>query len=226
MVLLQLYLNDKIKLINGDITIQRFDAIVNAAKPNLMGGAGIDGAIHRAAGFELMEECEALCGCRVGEAKITKSYNLRARGIGWIIHAVGPKWVYENHKEEELLKLAYKNSLNLALNYKKEYVRQCSDILMKYVEHLTYEEGVNLYKEVRESCDEYIDKHPIKTIAFTPISTGVYGFPVEIGAKIALKIIIEFLKSNDEIEVIGIVCKDRDIYEGYKKILDKINKDK
>lgn len=219
---MQAYLNDRIKLINGDITIQRFDVIVNAAKPNLMGGAGIDGTIHRAAGFELMEECEALCGCRIGEAKITKSYNLRARGIGWIIHVVGPKWINENHKEEELLKLAYKNSLSLAVNYKKEYVRQCSEILMKYVDQLTYEEGVNLYKEVKESCDEYIEKHPIKTIAFTQISTGVYGFPVEKAAKIAVKTIIDFLKANDEIERIGIVCKDREIYEGYKKILDKV----
>lgn len=220
--MLQAYFNNRIKLINGDITIQRFDAIVNAAKPNLMGGAGIDGVIHRAAGFELMEECEALCGCKVAEAKITKSYNLRARGIGWIIHAVGPKWVYENHKEEQQLKLVYKNSLNLAVNYKKEYIRQCSDILMKYVDQLTYEEGVNLYKEVKESCDEYIEKHPIKTIAFPPISTGAYGFPIEKGARIAIKIIIEFLKSNDEIETIGIVCKDREVYETYKKVLDKV----
>lgn len=224
--MLQTYLNNRIKLINGDITIQRFDAIVNAAKPNLMGGAGVDGVIHRAAGFELMEECEALCGCKVTEAKITKSYNLRARGIGWIIHTVGPKWVYENKKEEELLKLAYKNSLKLALNYKKEYVRQCSDILMKYVDKLTYEEGINLYKEVKESCDEYIEKHPIKTIAFTPISTGVYGFPIDKGINISVKIIAEFLKSNDEIELIGIVCKDREIYEEYKKVLDKFHLNK
>jgi len=159
---------------HGDITKLKVDAIVNAANNSLLGGGGVDGAIHRAAGIELLNECRTLGGCKTGEAKITKGYNLPAK---YVIHTVGPVWKNGNYNEELLLSMCYKNSLQLAVKYN------------------------------------------IKTIAFPAISTGVYGFPSELAAKIAIRSVKQFNKENNSVKKVTFVCFDELTFEIYKSLL-------
>lgn len=157
-----------ISVIQGDITRQQVDAIVNAANNSLLGGGGVDGAIHRAAGPKLLEECRQLKGCATGEAKITKGYNLPAR---WVIHTVGPIWEGGRHGEDELLASCYRSCLTLAEQYQ------------------------------------------IKTIAFPGISTGVYRFPVERAAQIAVAQIRSFLENKNFLEQVILVCFSQSAYD-------------
>lgn len=164
-------MKERIVTIQADITTLAVDAIVNAANTTLLGGGGVDGAIHRAAGPRLLEECRSLGGCPTGEAKITQGYNLPAR---YVIHTPGPIWRGGNGREAELLANSYRNSLELAAKY------------------------------------------DIKTIAFPSISTGVYRFPVELAASIAVYTIFDFLSENRTIEQVYLVAFDSATHAVYQ----------
>lgn len=165
-----------IEIRKGDITkIDCAEAIVNAAKNTLLGGAGVDGAIHWAAGPRLLLECMTLGGCRTGQAKMTKAYHLPCKNV---IHTVGPVWKGGRRGEDRLLAECYRNSFGLA-----------------------------------------VENH-IRSIAFPSISTGIYGFPVERAAKIAVSTAVEFLKENPEsLDLVMWVLFDDVTYSVYQSIV-------
>lgn len=169
-----------IKTIRGDITkVADVQAIVNAANTSLLGGGGVDGAIHRAAGPDLLSECRLLGGCKTGQAKLTKAYNLPC---DYIIHTVGPVWNGGKKKEEELLAGCYFNSMKVAL------------------------------------------ENGIRTIAFPSIATGIYHFPVELAAKIAVRTVSQFLKENeDKFDMVEWVLFDDNTERIYKTEVDGLD---
>jgi O-acetyl-ADP-ribose deacetylase (regulator of RNase III) len=166
----------RIELIQGDITKLKADAIVNAANPSLLGGGGVDGAIHKAAGPGLLEVCRLLGGCDTGEAKITKGYKLPAQ---FVIHTVGPVWGVGDRHEEELLAGCYRKSLAQAT------------------------------------------VHDCKTVAFPNISTGVYHFPKELAAEIAIREVRNYLAANPVPEKVIFVCFDEENYSIYNHLLNQ-----
>jgi O-acetyl-ADP-ribose deacetylase (regulator of RNase III) len=167
-------MKERIILSREDITQMQVDAIVNAANSRLAGGGGVDGAIHRAAGPELLAACHLLNGCPTGSAKITAGFKLPAK---FVIHAVGPVWRGGYNNEAELLAGCYRTSLELA----KE--NEC------------------------------------KTIAFSNISTGVYGFPKREAAEIAIGTVREFLNENAMPEQVSFVCFDEENFRIYEELL-------
>jgi len=168
-------MHEKLEIQQGDITKQKVDAIVNAANTSLLGGGGVDGAIHRAAGPELLEFNKNLGGCKTGEAKITPAFNLQTK---FIIHTVGPVWDGGKNNENELLSNCYRNSLMLAA------------------------------------------ENNVKSIAFPAISTGVYRFPLERAAKIAVEEVEKFLNQNKSIEKVIFVCFDAENFDIYSRLLN------
>src|SRR5512135_1286159 len=153
------YLGDRIETLRGDITRLPLDAIVNAANSSLLGGGGVDGAIHRAAGPDLLAECRTLGGCPPGEARLTRGYRLKAK---YVIHGVGP--IYGGtSRDAELLAGVHRHALELASAY------------------------------------------GIAGIAFPAISTGVYGYPMEEAAPIALHTALDYLRSHPEVKLVRFV---------------------
>jgi O-acetyl-ADP-ribose deacetylase (regulator of RNase III) len=168
----------RVEVIQGDITKMEVDAIVNAANSTLMGGGGVDGAIHRAGGPKILEECMIIRnkqgGCATGEAVLTGGGNLKAL---YVIHTVGPVWAGGNKNEEQLLSNAYRNSLKLAVD------------------------------------------NEIQSIAFPNISTGVYGFPKDRAARIAIQSVNDFLQSDASVSRVIFCCFDEENYKIYSTLL-------
>ncbi len=170
----QPWFTDRLSVIEGDITRQAVDAIVNAANEELAGGGGVDGAIHRAAGPDLTEECHGIGGCPTGQACLTSGYRLPAR---YIIHTVGPVWRGGGQGEESLLASCYRTSLLLAA------------------------------------------KQMFKTIAFPAISTGVYRFPLELAAQVAVRECASFLENSPHPVEVRLVCFGAEATRAYREAL-------
>ena len=162
--------------VSGDITKLHVDAVVNAANTSLLGGGGVDGAIHRAAGPELLEACRKLQGCATGDAKATPGFRLPAL---WVIHAVGPVWSGGHRNEDALLVGCYRRSLELAA------------------------------------------EHQAKSIAFPAISTGVYGFPHERAARIAVDTVRTHVDASG-VAVVNFVCFDGGTRRIYEELLGEV----
>ncbi|WP_423358990.1 O-acetyl-ADP-ribose deacetylase [Pseudomonas citronellolis] len=166
--------NPEIHVWQGDITTLRIDAIVNAANSSLLGGGGVDGAIHRAAGPELANHCRNLGGCRTGEARITPGFRLPAAHV---IHTVGPVWRGGGHGEPDLLAACYRNSLALA------------------------------------------EEHELEGIAFPAISCGIYGYPLEAAASIAVAELRRQRPADSSLQRLLLVPFAEDMAELYRRLL-------
>src|SRR5712675_1481820 len=168
-------IRNRIEVVEGDIAKQNVDAIVNAANTSLLGGGGVDGAIHRAAGPELLAECRTLGGCPPGEARLTRGYRLPA---GHVIHTVGPIWRGGDVGEPDILASCYRSCLALARD------------------------------------------RGFGTIAFPAIATGVYGFPREMAAQIAVAEVSTHLAGNEKPETVIFACFDEATREAYRAALE------
>jgi O-acetyl-ADP-ribose deacetylase (regulator of RNase III) len=165
-----------LRAVQADITTLAVDAIVNAANASLLGGGGVDGAIHRAGGPELLAECRPLGGCNTGDAKLTRGYRLPAK---FVIHTVGPVWHGGTHGEPELLASCYRRSIEVAA------------------------------------------ENGIRTLAFPGISTGVYGYPVERAAPIAVATVEESLRTHPDVEDVIFCCHSAADLAIYRRLLGK-----